>query len=451
MSSNSTIRDLVVPKNCVLEEETPGKPPITANGSNTLSTTSCKCVGELINRIIELRRAGSSQDGTYSSNNNEIEWAKLFMEFILGTAYCQGRTCQAHSDDMIWYVYMSKMNSSFYLGHSSPSLVQVFRRSSRNQPSPCDQAYSWEETVCLNLVLQQVDFFVTCAVCTKTSPQNLQIIRKNCQKVYPSPSRRRMDSKGSSEEITYPKLYFAIDGFEEVFQDIVVRDGECVCVELVARDRQKTREAVVFLGSIRYDILKQVYDAKASSTWHWAQNLVKQGGRRQEFVGMRGPHKKGYAEMAVARVPNCGYETPLTENNMDFLELANVGYTLNQRRMSENNLGGPLYTRNNVVIPDRKMSTGRRWQSEADTVNQYPEVEGNNIGDDIDEGILTRLWSVRGFGQAWHWLREKKRAECTPLNAYLTYVTLSWSSILQDLLSDRPKRPILTFEFDSPF
>lgn len=41
------------------------------------------------------------------------------------------------------------------------------------------------------------------------------------------------------------------------------------------------------------------------------------------------------------------------------------------------------------------------------------------------------MWSVRGFGQAWHWLREKKRAECTPLNAYLTYVTLSWTSILQ--------------------
>lgn len=48
----------------------------------------------------------------------------------------------------------------------------------------------------------------------------------------------------------------------QVFQDVVVRDGECVCVELVARDRQKTREAVIFLGSIRYDILKQVYDAK---------------------------------------------------------------------------------------------------------------------------------------------------------------------------------------------
>lgn len=29
---------------------------------------------------------------------------------------------------------------------------------------------------------------------------------------------------------------------------------------------------------------------------------------------MRGPHGKGYAEMAVARVPNCGYETPIAED-----------------------------------------------------------------------------------------------------------------------------------------
>ncbi|CCD64768.1 Transposase [Caenorhabditis elegans] len=57
---------------------------------------------------------------------------------------------------------------------------------------------------------------------------------------------------------------------------------------------------------------------------------------------------------------------------------------------------------------------------------------------------------MRGFAQVWHGLREKKRAECTPLNAFLTYVTLPWNSILNDLLSERQKRPILTFEFDAP-
>lgn len=75
---------------------------------------------------------------------------------------------------------------------------------------------------------------------------------------------------------------------------------------------------------------------------------------------------------------------------------------------------------------------------------------------------------MRGFGQAWHWLREKRRAASTPLNSYLTYVTLPWQSIIEggtdradnfslvslailtlDLL-ERPRRPILTFDLAQP-
>jgi hypothetical protein len=50
--------------------------------------------------------------------------------------------------------------------------------------------------------------------------------------------------------------------FLQVFCDILVRDGEMVCVELVASDRQGAVQGVIFLGSIRYDALKKVYDAR---------------------------------------------------------------------------------------------------------------------------------------------------------------------------------------------
>lgn len=50
--------------------------------------------------------------------------------------------------------------------------------------------------------------------------------------------------------------------FIQVFCDIMVRDGEMVCVELVANDRDGTVQGVIFLGSIRYDALKKVYDAR---------------------------------------------------------------------------------------------------------------------------------------------------------------------------------------------
>ena len=36
------------------------------------------------------------------------------------------------------------------------------------------------------------------------------------QKVYASPSRRRMDTKAESEEMTYPNICFMVDNFNEV-------------------------------------------------------------------------------------------------------------------------------------------------------------------------------------------------------------------------------------------
>ena len=62
-------------------------------------------------------------------------------------------------------------------------ILQVFRRQSKNKPTPGARDINWEETVCLNVILQQVkasgerpnsnapplqfDYFVTCAVCIK--------------------------------------------------------------------------------------------------------------------------------------------------------------------------------------------------------------------------------------------------------------------------------------------
>jgi hypothetical protein len=62
--------------------------------------------------------------------------------------------------------------------------LEVYRRQSKKQPLPGDAGIGWEETVYLNIVLHQIDYTVTVAVCTKTSPQNLQILRKNSQVSY---------------------------------------------------------------------------------------------------------------------------------------------------------------------------------------------------------------------------------------------------------------------------
>ncbi|VDK84227.1 unnamed protein product [Litomosoides sigmodontis] len=434
-------------------------------GTLEVTPNYCASFDELVKRISSLRKNQLTFDkGFEVVSSHEREWCKLFADFIAGNACCNARNCAVHSDDMLWLSLCSRGNFSVsnanlqshsadrdlhhvFLCESKGGQLQVYRRQSPNKPLLNDPSINWEETVCLNLILQQLDFQVTCAVCIKTSPQNLQILRKNCQRVYPSPSKRRMDSKGECEEITYPKIYFAIDDFEQVFSEVVVRDGECVCVELVARDRYRNYEAVIFLGSIRYEVLKQAYDARTSFSWHWTQKFITSNQRRREFVRMRGPHGKGYAEMAVMRLPNCGYETPVSEQSFSFESLGQCG----MRRMSDTNLSH---------YPQRLMVTsglsdgsdanrGRRWQSEMDTLNQYREVEASSIDDVLNEGMMSRLWSVRGFGQAWHRLREKRRAESTPLNAFLTYITLPWSTVLEDLLMERPRRPILTFDLDN--
>lgn len=95
-----------------------------------------------------------------------------------------------------------------------------------------------------------------------------------------------MDSKGEESKMSYPNIFFMIDNFEEVcqlsgplhrfiswlfshlslsppvqvFSDMMVGEGEMVCVELVASDKSNTFQGVIFQGSIRYEALKKVYD-----------------------------------------------------------------------------------------------------------------------------------------------------------------------------------------------
>jgi hypothetical protein len=107
---------------------------------------------------------------------------------------------------------------------------------------------------------------------------------------------------------------------------MTVRDGEMVCVELVASDRDRGFQVVLFLGSIRYDALKRVYDSRVSKktllnipksffadTFFIQASLGSKmaqkmtfgffGGssQRVEYVRLRGPHDKGHAEIAVSK------------------------------------------------------------------------------------------------------------------------------------------------------
>ena len=88
-----------------------------------------------------------------------------------------------------------------------------------------------------------------------------------------------MESKGTEEKITYPNIYFTVDNFEDVsdgvflvfncslivhqtFCEMVVNEGQMVCVELVAKNPLFNEPRVLFLGSIKYEALKKVYETR---------------------------------------------------------------------------------------------------------------------------------------------------------------------------------------------
>jgi len=214
--------------------------------------------------------------------------------------------------------------------------VEVFRKDSRKLPIG-DPDVDWEETVYLNLIIHHLDYTLTLAVCSRTSPKNLQVLRRYSQKVYATPSRRKMqESKADAEEMTYPYLSFCVDDYEDRFNEVVIRDGESVGVELTASDPGGSGlRAVLFSACVPYEAIHRVYEARASLTVRKRlsqTNLFSlfggksYGESRIEFVRLTGP--QGHAELAISRVKdhygnysNGGCETPSSEPATDLLDL----------------------------------------------------------------------------------------------------------------------------------
>ena len=51
---------------------------------------------------------------------------------------------------------------------------KVFRRDSRKLPIG-DPDVDWEETIYLNLIVHQLEYTITLAICSRTSPKDLQV------------------------------------------------------------------------------------------------------------------------------------------------------------------------------------------------------------------------------------------------------------------------------------
>ncbi|KAF5398537.1 hypothetical protein PHET_08012 [Paragonimus heterotremus] len=222
-------------------------------------------------------------------------------------------------DDLLFFVSKKTTVSS------KPKLM-VLRRNSPKVPKADDMSIDWEETVYLNLLMQYFVYVVTVAVCTRTGLLELEILKKFSETVYASPNRRRMDSKGNREEVVYPNLFFSLENYDEIFTNCVLRDGECLCVELTAYDLNGCLQGVCFLGTIEYTSIKSFYDSKSGSFSHRdnvgflgrhfgsVTNNVYCSSRqpaqqsRVKFLQVLGPHSIGLVELAISVVdglPKC--------------------------------------------------------------------------------------------------------------------------------------------------
>ncbi|XP_053999840.1 uncharacterized protein LOC128887685 isoform X2 [Hylaeus anthracinus] len=320
-------------------------------------------------------------------------WTDLFVRHFLFQA-----EHTIDGDDLLFFVRKKHVKTSSRYLPKFETEVDVFRKDSKKLPIG-DPDIDWEETVYLNLVVHQFDYTLTLAICTRTSPKELQVLRRHSQKVYASPSRRRMDAKGDLEEMTYPHICFMVDNFDEVFCDILVRDGEMVCVELVASDREGAIQGVIFLGSIRYDALKKVYDARSSLSTKMAQRMTfglfsGAASQRIEFVRMKGPRGKGHAEMAVTKPKGSGAETPTSEPgycatdslwDADWDDAEELFMYRHQRRLSD-----PSANLNNFVRggwrtkPDTAAMKARSENEGLDSMaNGLSEIEAGDVRDGL--------------------------------------------------------------------
>ncbi|KAJ8679679.1 hypothetical protein QAD02_015466 [Eretmocerus hayati] len=342
-------------------------------------------------RTKEMRQLLKDSDSGFVMLQGTTYWTDLFVRHFLFQA-----EHTIDGDDLLFFVRKKHVKASSRFLPKFETEVDVFRKDSKKLPIG-DPDIDWEETVYLNLVVHQFDYTLTLAICTRTSPKELQVLRRHSQKVYASPSRRRMDAKGDLEEMTYPHICFMVDNFDEVFCDILVRDGEMVCVELVASDREGAIQGVIFLGSIRYDALKKVYDARSSLSTKMAQRMTfglfsGAASQRVEFVRMKGPQGKGHAEMAVTKPKGSGAETPTSEPgycvtdalwDADWDDAEELFMYRHQRRLSD-----PSSNLNNFVRggwktkPDSAATKARSENEGLDSMaNGLSEIEAGDVRD----------------------------------------------------------------------
>ncbi|KAJ2065824.1 hypothetical protein GGI17_000093 [Coemansia sp. S146] len=192
----------------------------------------------------------------FVDDSEDPRWSKLFRQYFVESQ-------DTNHDDMLFFVrpigdasetgagglnngggggnVVSKRTTS-----EEQDAVFVLRKQSPPSILPhISEVIMWKETFLLNLIVQ-MPCKLTVAVCKRRSKQGgaqqrggMSVVRKHVSKrVYALPSKSRMDrpkDNACPPECSWPYIYYVIDDYEDMFEDMFIKKGEYLCVELSAR------------------------------------------------------------------------------------------------------------------------------------------------------------------------------------------------------------------------
>jgi hypothetical protein len=256
------------------------------------------------------------------------------------------------------------------------------------------------------------------------------------RKVYALPRKTRVDMKESAWECSWPLIYYVIEDFEDAFEQLTVKEGEYLCVELSAQPYDKhvhtahgsTNSAsslepdinvhskskiILFQGAASFTALLDIYQQKTSSKLNrrFRIGTMQSSTPPTEYIMMRGPGGKGHAQVAITAF-NTG-ERPKT---------------------------AAVSRRATGTVKISSTSTAAPSQAGLGGFGFFQQIRRSLFGyreptDDASSDVSgTSEQSIQSLQN----LRELSSQET--LKCCMTFVNVPWTSIIGDLLNHAKKR-----------
>lgn len=279
----------------------------------------------------------------------------------------------------------------------------------------------WRQTFFLNFILQYFHFTIEFEIADPVKEPDgtrWKIDQTITYPVYASPSKHSMDKhKGSHTEITFPDLYFTVDNFDQLLQNTTLAAGQRLFISLVSNFNDFPHgkcppeltsfmaEKVLFDGSVTHtDVRGAFWQSKQAHSF-----LGIGASAHRAFIGLNGPHQRGKSQIAIQQVS----EAPKEEAPSSPRSTA---------------LPGPTPSLGSLQEGDRART---RASTEPSSASGTTETKSSSWSPYL-RGLLSTATTK---------LAKQLRGPTTDsLNVFSTFISLSWMSIMYDLLSSKGAR-----------